>query len=606
VTIASNCLPDSDNELKPYIRLSGKEGIWTAQQQLTGKFRPGQPDKFRFNGADIGEIDRVQIGIEEVNQLESVYNNAQVDACWIISQVVIQVVCPDDHGKPQLTAQYKVTNQLTFNEQQLVHIVEPDSCTDKRINNSKMSIIFNVDRVIPRDKSIKICIHSETRNSGLIYLHGSMAYYPVENDQLVLGYRLLLPDEGKIDKIDVVSESVDFELKHVQIIKENQESELFIVNYSFDRESLSRAITLYPEHDETVEYEMQLHLHHQKSRLTEHDVVRMKIFNESDFVEVSLKSFTPMGRSVYKLRFESKKIGTVEGIQFLNNHEVDPIPEWIINNVRIMCNGFSYEFIMDLYLPDLRHRPDETKVVFMNSIMSDYQVDPDSLKLEIMTGSNFAHVYTIMTLEFMTLKGHSTGMIEIPAEEYRPKQHKIYNIGGIKLNGRPLTEVRVNCPNRVHIQEIKVFNPSIHDTTESFEIDHIFPGEKKSSITSKYSKYTCSIQTSNRDNAELVSCQVFMQCIDANGVESFRIECGDHFERGSRKRFEFDMKKLDVQRIRLWTENRDRKIGGHAWHLEKVELVDNSWYKDGIHRRFYTFNANQWIMDNEVELCLTE
>ena len=77
----------------------------------------------------------------------------------------------------------------------------------------------------------------------------------------------------------------------------------------------------------------------------------------------------------------------------------------------------SYEFIMDLYLPDLRHRPDETKVVFMNSIMSDYQVDPDSLKLEIMTGSNFAHVYTIMTLEFMTLKGHSTGMIEIPAEE---------------------------------------------------------------------------------------------------------------------------------------------------------------------------------------------
>ena len=91
-----------------------------------------------------------------------------------------------------------------------------------------------------------------------------------------------------------------------------------------------------------TEYEMQLHLHHQKSRLTEHDVVRMKIFNESDFVEVSLKSFTPMGRSVYKLRFESKKIGTVEGIQFLDNHEVDPMPEWIINNVRIMCNGFSY------------------------------------------------------------------------------------------------------------------------------------------------------------------------------------------------------------------------------------------------------------------------
>ena len=56
-----------------------------------------------------------------------------------------------------------------------------------------------------------------------------MAYYPVENDHLILGYRLILPDEGKIDKIDMVSESVDFELKHIQIIKEwviNESKEL--------------------------------------------------------------------------------------------------------------------------------------------------------------------------------------------------------------------------------------------------------------------------------------------------------------------------------------------------------------------------------------------
>ena len=81
------------------------------------------------------------------------------------------------------------------------------------------------------------------------------------------------------------------------------------------------------------------------------------------------------------------------------------------------------------------------------------------------------------------------------------------------------------------------------------------------------------------------------------------------------------MKTLDIERIRLWTENRDRQCGGHAWHLERVELVDNSWYKDGIHvritrssssisflsqRRFYNFNANQWIMDNEIELRLAE
>lgn len=172
-------------------------------------------------------------------------------------------------------------------------------------------------------------------------------------------------------------------------------------------------------HHTRVEYEMHFHLHHQKTTLSEHDVVRMKIFNESDFVEVTLKSFTPMGRSVYKLRFESKKIGTIEGIQFLDNHEVDPLPEWIVNKVRVMCNGFSYEFItMDLYLPDLRHRrSDEIQVVFMNSIMADHHDDPDALKLEILTGSDFVNVYTIMTLEFMTLKGQSTGVIAIPAEE---------------------------------------------------------------------------------------------------------------------------------------------------------------------------------------------
>ena len=47
-----------------------------------------------------------------------------------------------------------------------------------------------------------------------------------------------------------------------------------------------------------------------------------------------------------------------------------------------------------------------------------------------------------------------------------------------------------------------------------------------------------------------------MQCIDVNGAESFRIECGDRFERGSRKKFQFDMKTLDIQKIRIWTENK--------------------------------------------------
>ena len=64
----------------------------------------------------------------------------------------------------------------------------------------------------------------------------------------------------------------------------------------------------------------------------------------------------------------------------------------------------------------------------------------------------------------------------------------------------------------------------------------------------------------------------------------------------------------------------EHQTGGHAWHLEAVYLVDNSWYKNGIHvsmiessklltffkRRFYNFYANQWIMDNEVEIYNTD
>ena len=70
---------------------------------------------------------------------------------------------------------------------------------------------------------------------------------------------------------------------------------------------------------------------------------------------------------------------------------------------------------MNLDLPGLRYSSNETKSIYMNSLTADH--DPNLLKLEILTGSNFVSVYSIMTLEFFTLKGQSTGRIEIPAEE---------------------------------------------------------------------------------------------------------------------------------------------------------------------------------------------
>ena len=105
----------------------------------------------------------------------------------------------------------------------------------------------------------------------------------------------------------------------------------------------------------------------------------------------------------------------MKGVQFLDNIAEVPVPEWTIRKVRIICNSVNYEFVTNLFLPDIRYKPNETKSVFINSITSDY--DPNSLKLEVLTGSNFITAYTTLDLEFFTLRGTSTGKITIPAEE---------------------------------------------------------------------------------------------------------------------------------------------------------------------------------------------
>ena len=254
-----------------------------------------------------------------------------------------------------------------------------------------------------------------------------------------------------------------------------------------------------------IEYELFLYTD-KSTEETADDLIRVKIFNESDFVEVLLNNFTQPSKNVHKLKFESKKIGAIEGVQFLDNIAEVPVPEWTIRKVRIVSNSVNYEFVTNLFLPDIRYKPNETKSVFINSITSDY--DPNSLKLEILTGANFITAYTTLDLEFFTLRGNSTGKITIPAEEvrtvialkiwhnfkFRPKQHKVYNIGGVNLDGQPISELRVNCPSQVFISEVKIFCSSIHDQSESFIVDHLFPGEKKSSIKAQYSKYSCTIQ----------------------------------------------------------------------------------------------------------------
>ena len=152
LTLISECLPDNDSALTPFIRLAGADGAWRVKQQLsgTGNFRPGKPGKFRFTGVDLGEVSRIQVGIDNVQQLESVYNNAQgnvlvmnhsnlhtsdktlkVPACWIISKIFLQVVDFDKDNKPHCRSQYSVSDRLVFSDKHLVWTKQPDSATIK-------------------------------------------------------------------------------------------------------------------------------------------------------------------------------------------------------------------------------------------------------------------------------------------------------------------------------------------------------------------------------------------------------------------------------------------------------------------------------------------
>ena len=64
-------------------------------------------------------------------------------------------------------------------------------------------------------------------------------------------------------------------------------------------------------HHAKTEYELFLHTE-KSTESTADDLIRVKIFNESDFVEVLLSNFTQPSKNVYKLKFESKKIGAIE------------------------------------------------------------------------------------------------------------------------------------------------------------------------------------------------------------------------------------------------------------------------------------------------------
>ena len=97
-------------------------------------------------------------------------------------------------------------------------------------------------------------------------------------------------------------------------------------------------------------------------------------------------------------------------------------------------------------------------------------------------------------------------------------------------------------------------------------------------------QYLCSIITSNRENAGVKN-TIMMQCIDVNGNASLPIECGNDFKIGSKMKFSFDMKTMDIGKIIIWQvlDSTGNDIQ-NTWHLDSIQLVDNSYISlDGIH-----------------------
>ena len=76
-----------------------------------------------------------------------------------------------------------------------------------------------------------------------------------------------------------------------------------------------------------------------------------------------------------------------------------------------------------------------------------------------------------------------------------------------------------------------------------------------------------------------------MQCIDMNGNASLPIECGNDFKIGSKMKFSFYMKTMDIGKIIIWQvlDSTGNDIQ-NTWHLDSIQLVDNSYISlDGIH-----------------------
>ena len=174
---------------------------------------------------------------------------------------------------------------------------------------------------------------------------------PVPSDPTILGFRLFCLQFGEIEYIEFNSGGNEqFKLDNLQVkvhvAGEEFQMKIFVANYDFQMGS--KPMAFYPEHDQTIDYVIMLHLS-DRTIVNQSDELKLKIFNENDFVELLVKNLISCGNDFYKIRCESKKIGVIEGIQFLDNNPVDHIPEWHVTDVQIKTNNYRNHFEIAYY-----------------------------------------------------------------------------------------------------------------------------------------------------------------------------------------------------------------------------------------------------------------
>ena len=170
---------------------------------------------------------------------------------------------------------------------------------------------------------------------------------PVPSDPTILGFRLFCLQFGETEYIEFNSGGNEqFKLDNLQVkvntaSEEELQMKIFVANYEFLMGS--KPTIFYPEHDQTIDYLIILHLS-DRTIVNQSDELKLKIFNENDFVELFIKNLIACGNDFYKIRCESKKIGVIEGIQFLDNNPVDHLPEWHVTDVQIKTNNYRNHF----------------------------------------------------------------------------------------------------------------------------------------------------------------------------------------------------------------------------------------------------------------------